>query len=189
MKPIHVSRSGLALAAVLLVILSAACRAAAAQAPAHPRAPAYPDDLTHFAAMAASARERARATSPDPVLRQVDVDVAGDRRVFRFVDRAATQEIAVSDDEVHVTRVSKLVGTVRPGLDVSALRIGPKGAVAATSAHWEGCAPMLTLFDRRWYVFCQTTRGVVTATIDAVSGEFRPSDAPPALPPPTATPR
>lgn len=161
-----------------------------------------PDALS-LARLGEQAKQPARELTSDPALRQVDVDPVSGRIFFRFTDALATFEIealipspSASPDQWQVSRppVSKLVGHVRPGLEIQALRVGPADALRPMISQWSGCAPRgLTLVGERdaltWHAFCTLADGRVAAgTIDGRSGAFQPSPAPPASLPLTAVP-
>ena len=79
-------------------------------------------------------------------------------------------------------------------MDLRSLRIGPASVVRAATGHWPDCGIRgISLHgqgdDLVWYVFCNLPEGVVSGTVDGQSGVFTPSLAPPAIVPPTATPR
>lgn len=156
-----------------------------------------------LARLGEQAKQPAREITSDPVLRQVDVDPMSGRMYFRFTDAPATFEIDVlvpspltPPDRWQVSRTthSKLVGHVRPGLELRALRVGPADALRPISTQSSGCAPRgLTLVGERdaltWRAFCTLPDGRVTdGTIDGRTGAFQPSLAPLVAPPPTAVP-
>jgi hypothetical protein len=73
------------------------------------------------------------------------------------------------------------------------MKIGPSRMAQAITRHWPGCVlRTMVLYpqDGRlvWTAFCSTPEGVVSGDMDNESGTFRPSQAPPASMPPTATP-
>ena len=144
---------------------------------------------------------RAREVAADAVLRQVDFNPRDGRQSFRFTDGAAPEVISVtvpsaasSPDQwqIHVG-ISPLGGHPRPGLLLRALRIGPASVTEAATEYWQGCGIRgLNLIgegaDLVWYVFCNLPQGVVSGTVDARTGVFTPSLAPPARVPLIATP-
>ena len=65
--------------------------------------------------------------------------------------------------------------------------------VKAATEHWTECGVqglgVTGVRDQlKWNIFCNLPEGVVSATVDGVTGECIPSSAPPARVPPTATP-
>ncbi len=161
-------------------------------------------DAANLIELGQRALQRARQLAPDAVLRQVDVDPQSAGVFFHFTDAAATKEITIqvprpelAPDQWRVestSEFSKLVGLGAPGFNLNALRVGPARIVRDMTTHWTGCTPRaLTLFgqgdDINWTVFCTLANGgVVDGSVDSRTGVFRPSSAPPAYPPPTATP-
>jgi len=134
------------------------------------------------------------------VLRQVDTDLT--TTDFRFVDRALTREIVILVPEsdaptekwiTSVNTVSPILSYAQPALDLHNLRIGPKRVAQAIMNHWPGCSVRganLYLENNKliWLVFCNTSKGVVSGSMDNETGVFQPSNAPPASVPATATP-
>ena len=158
-------------------------------------------DIAELIAVADQANALAEGVAADPVLRQVDLGRDPVRWGIRFTDAAATQEITVvvplkdvpSDKWEVRTGISPLVGHQSSGLFLDGLRVGPGAVIEAATKHWNGCPVhglTLTGEDRQltWYIFCSLPEGVVSGTMDGVTGEFVPSLAPPAQLPPTATP-
>jgi hypothetical protein len=150
------------------------------------------------------ALQKVSAMPTKPVLRQVDVDPKTGQAFFRFVDAEATREIDVdipardaplTDWRVSSTTDSKLLGYRAPSLEMTVLRVGPAAVARAITSHWQGCTPGWAILfgtgsQLEWSVYCKLSDGrVATATLDGQTGEFRPSPAPPAYPPPTALPQ
>ena len=163
----------------------------------------HPDaDVAALVALSEEASRRAEAEAPDAVLRQIGVSPDVGRTIFRFTDAAATKAVTVTVPElgapteawtIHIG-ISPLIGHGRPGMDLPSLRIGPASVVRAAIEHWPACGiRSIGLHgqgdDLVWYVFCNLPEGVVSGTVDGQSGVFTPSLAPPAIVPPTATPR
>jgi len=186
-----VIKTGLVLGSIPLLLL-AACGGDSTPTPA-----ADPDAVT-LVAMGEEALELAREAVPDAVLRQVDV--SPDRAIsFRFTDEAATQTIAVHVPGPEVPRddwsvldegLTPLIGQASPGIDLRALRAGPAAVARSATGHWSGCGVRaMTLYgegeDLSWTVFCNLPEGVVSGSVDARTGEFTPSSARPAVPPPS----
>ena len=137
------------------------------------------------------------------MLRQVNVVSDSGPFVFQFTDAAATQEISVtvpSPDveteawELNMPSVSKLTSHRAPGMALEGLRVGPANVARVASEHWQGCSIRSRSLvgdgeEMVWYVFCDLLQGVVSGTVDGRTGEFVPSNAPPAVVPPIATPK
>jgi hypothetical protein len=185
-------KTGLVLGSIALLLL-AACGGDSTPTPA-----ADPDAVT-LVAMGEEALGLAREAVPDAVLRQVDVSPDGGAISFRYTDEAATQTVAVHVPGPEVPRddwsvldegLSPLIGQASPGIDLRALRAGPAAVARSATGHWSGCGVRaLTLYgegeDLSWTVFCNLPEGVVSGSVDARTGEFTPSSAPPAVPPPS----
>ena len=159
-------------------------------------------DAITIADLGGKALDIALTETADPVLRQVDATLDGGYK-FQFVDRGARVVVVVVAVPQKETRavdwevlrtVSPLVGQLVEALDLAALRVGPDRLASAITSRWPGCRVRgVTLTgerdDLRWTAFCTLPDGsVVTGTMDNDDGTFRPSDAPPTLPPPDATP-
>ena len=148
------------------------------------------------------ALERVRTVSASAVLRQLSVIADGGPFQFLFTNAQATREISVTIPAADADRgtwtvrlpsVSKLTGHRSPGMKLDGLLVGPSAVTAAATRQWEGCGiRTLSLHgkgnDLVWFVFCNLPQGVVQGTVDGRTGEFVPSDAPPAVVPPVATP-
>ena len=159
-------------------------------------------DAVALAAAADAATLRAREIVAGAVLRQLGIDPGGQPLIFRFTDAAATQAVNITlptrDAPIREWRVisghlTPLLGHPGVGIDVRALRTGPAAVARAAVEHWSGCQvrSMTLVGDQQsltWHVSCETPEGVVSGTVDGLTGEFSPSAAPPVRPPPTATP-
>ena len=166
-----------------------------------PTPTADPDALA-LVAMGEEALGLARNTVPDAVLRQVDVSPDGGSISFRFTDEAAARAIDVHVPGPDVPRDDWRVQDeglwpgfwlAGPGMDLRAVRAGPAAVARSATGHWSGCGVRaMTLLgeaeDLSWTVFCNLPEGVVSGWVDARTGAFTPSSAPPAIPPPSATP-
>ena len=158
-------------------------------------------EIAELIAVVHQATPLAKGIAADAVLRQIDQGRDPVRWIFRFIDGAATQEITVMVpvEDVPIgqwqvrTGISPLIGRRSSGLFLDGLRVAPSEVVKAATAHWNGC-PLrgLTLTGEgdqlTWYIFCNLPEGVVSGTMDGVTGEFGPVQKPPARVPPTATP-
>lgn len=132
------------------------------------------------------------------MLKQVGVNTNDGRWVFRFTDEAATEVISITvasasspPDQWHIhIGVSPLTGQPRPGMLLHGLKIGPSSVVETATWYWEGCSVTgLSLGGEGsklfWHVFCGLPQGVFSGCVDARTGVFTPSNAPPARIPPT----
>ena len=190
----------LVLFSALLLIGLAACGALSKLAPTPTPPSAADPDAAALSALSQQALQMARGDIPDAVLRQVDTDLT--ITTFHFTDPAATRLVVITipapgaaPNAWNVDRggISTLLGFARPGLDLSVLRAGPGRIAQALSSQWPGCQLRgLTLYPQdgrlTWVGFCMIPAGEVTGTLDAQTGVFQPSDAPPARFPVTATP-
>ena len=162
----------------------------------------HPDaDVAALVALSEEVARRAEEEVPDAVLRVVDASPDAGPTIFRFTDAAATKAVTVTVPEpgappeawsIHIG-ISPLIGHQSPGIDLSSLRIGPASVVEAATEHWKGCAIKgITLLGEGeklvWYVFCNLPQGGMSGTVDARTGVFTPSLAPPARVPLIATP-
>jgi len=165
------------------------------------RADSTPDaDAVELVAMGEQALQIAQKEAAVVVLRQVDTDLS--LTDFRFVDGALTKEIMVvvpapgtpADQWYTVDNsVSPLLSPSGSDLNLQNLKAGPNRVAQAITAHWPGCAVHgMTLYRENnqltWTAFCNTSEGSVSGDMDAQTGLFQPSDAPPASLPVTATP-
>ena len=187
----------LVLSSVLLV--SGACVGEAKSARQMPVSAPDPDAVK-LVAMSEQAMQLVREKTPDAVLHQIDTDLQ--TTIFRFTDRASTQEISVlvpaagvppGQWGVEVNSRTPLVGNTSPGLALQRLRAGPLRVAQAIFDHWPGCTIRgLTLYLENnkltWVAFCNTPEGVASGSVDVETGTFQPSEAPPAPLPVTATP-
>jgi hypothetical protein len=77
-------------------------------------------------------------------------------------------------------------------LDIDSLNAGPKADMSLATRHWTECKPrsqsLVGSSDGSvWVVFCDLPEGTVSGWVDAETGEFTPSKAPPAIAPGIAT--
>lgn len=148
-------------------------------------------------ATARDAQVRIGQMISDAVLRQVDYSPTREY-TFRFTDSGATQGITIfassgkPPEQWRLVREepSPLLGHPSPGLNLQTLVIGPGSAEHLAKEHWQrGNLRSLSLSGERqdlyWYVFWNLAEGVASGTVDARTGRFTPSSAPPAIPPPT----
>lgn len=156
-------------------------------------------DKATLIAMGEQAAQIAQKVSMDVVLRQVDTDLS--ITDFRYVDGALSQEITVvvpgPDAPVDqwvttVNSVSPLLTHAETALDLHRLKACPNRVAQTVKAHWPGCSVrsiILYLENDRptWTAFCDTPQGVASGSMDDQTGEFQPSEAPPAPLPITAT--
>jgi hypothetical protein len=146
----------------------------------------------------------------EPVLRQifvneVDFNPYAGSHGFAVTNKDATVGVQISVDNPNQPsdewRVISLDFPTRyqgEGLyvDIKALNVGANAAMAAITGHWPGCMPrgqMVAWSDdggggNDWYLFCDISEGTISGWLDAATGEFTPSDAPPAVAPGIATP-
>lgn len=185
---------------VFLLVGMAACGGVNRVAPSPTPLSAPDSDVGPLLALGQQALQMARSDIPDAILRQVYTDLT--ITTFHFTDAAATRLVSINiptpgaaPGEWKVDRggISPLLGSAQPGLDLSVLHAGPGRMSQAISAQWPACQPRgldLILQDGRltWIGFCLISEGEVTAMMDAQTGVFQPSAAPPARLPGTATP-
>jgi hypothetical protein len=182
-----------------VLLVSGACMGAAK--PAGQMPVSAPDaDVASLVAASERAAQLVREKTPEAVLHQIDTDLH--TTTFRFTDKASTQEISVvipaagvppEQWVVEVNSRTPLVGNMSPGLNLQSLRAGPTRVAQAIAGHWPGCTIRgLTLYNENdhltWVAFCNIPEGVVSGSADGETGVFRPSAAPPASLPVTATP-
>lgn len=151
--------------------------------------------------MSEHAVARSRTVADGPVLRQVDLSGTFDAVTFRLTDAGMTKVVSVTadgldsyPDRFRLTEndTSPLLGFPHSGISLRSLKVGPAAVIRAAQEHWQECQPRaLSLVgendDLTWYIFCNLPAGVVLGTVDPETGDFTPSGAPPALPPPTAS--
>lgn len=154
-------------------------------------------NLTDMVSLAGDSYSLDRQLVPEVVLRQVDYYAEG--FVFRFTDAAAAKGITIhastgtSPEQLKVIDGNpKLLGHPSAGLDIAAINVDAESVLELAQNHWSnGDFRSLGLSgagqDLSWYVFWNLPEGVVSAWVDAVTGEFTPSTAPPAIVPPIAT--
>ena len=145
----------------------------------------------------------------DPVLRQIFVNQVAINPHTGSHSFAVTNENATIGVQISVDNPDQPSGEWRVGslefpdryqgaglfVDIETLNVGPTAAMAAITEHWPGCVPrgqMVAWSDdgesgNDWYLFCDISEGTVSGFVDATTGEFTPSDAPPAVVPGVAT--
>jgi hypothetical protein len=159
-------------------------------------------EVVQLAALGEQAEQLAQIQIPDAVLRQVDTDLT--QTIFHFTDPAATTitQISVPRPEappeewsVKANLISPLLGNTEPALDLPNLKIGPNRVAQAIKTQWPGCELRgITLYREgesnalTWIGFCKIPEGLVSGSMDAKTGVFQPSKAPPAVSPSTAIP-
>ncbi len=183
----------------LVLLALTACAAPPVPANASKNNASTPDpDATYLITLEEQARQMAQKTQGE-ILRQVDTDL----KIidFRFVNRALTSEVTIVIPEQNapveqwktvVNTVSPLLSYPSPDMDLNVLKIGPDRVAQAATSHWAGCGVRsLTLYLENekltWLVFCNTSAGVVSGTMENETAVFQPSTAPPAAVPETAT--
>jgi hypothetical protein len=159
-------------------------------------------DVETVRSMVAQAKDAIRPKVPSVVLAQLDINPATGAQTFRLADAAGfvgvdvtapSPDTPVGDWGVLVTDKTPLLGHPNNDLDLQAVKVTPAEAGEAVVDHWPGCAlRSITLAGDGdvliWYVFCDLPEGTVSGVVNARTGAFTPSDAPPSRPPPTATP-
>ena len=137
----------------------------------------------------------------DPVLRQFSVNPRTDSHNFMVTDRDVTVGVVLWADtpdqlpsEWRHVPMEFMRHQADVFLDVSLLNVGASAAMDAMAGHWPGCVPRgqtvigSTEGDNQWVVSCDLPEGTVSGWVDAETGEFTPSQAPPVIAPVTATP-
>ena len=171
-------------------------------APTATTALSSPDaEVLALVATAKNAQDRVGQMISDAVLRQVDCSPSSEC-TFRFTDSGATQGITIfaysskPPEQWRLVREepSPLIGYPSSGLDLQALVIGPGSAESQAAENWQtGSLRHLSLSGERrdlyWHVFWNLSEGVASGTVDARTGVFTPSSAPPAMPPPSVPAR
>lgn len=185
---------------LLLSLLSACAPLNPGPGTSEPVHSAANQDVLQLATMGEQALQLAQAQTPDAVLREVETDLT--EITFHFTDPAATSvtQIFVPDLEsppetwrVEANLISPLVGQAEPGIDWQRLKIGPGRVAQALTGHWPGCEVHSLILYREqgtltWVAFCTIPEGLVSGNMNAETGVFQPSQAPPASFPVTATP-
>ena len=151
--------------------------------------------------LSASAVAQAQVSAPGALLRQIDLVGPELSPTFRLTDASSTREIVLTAErldsvdgfQVVASQTSKLLGHEAPGFSLRFLEVGPGKVVELARGKWENCGPRgLSLVGKEdnitWYVFCNTPSGVASATVNAKTGVFAISSAPPARLSRTATP-
>ncbi len=184
-----------------LILACTGCAQPAASAQVtHPSETAPDADALSLLDLSAQALLIAQKTAADVSLRQVDTNLF--TTDFRYTDGRLTEEImvAIPGKDAPISQwytvtntVSPLLTGAEPGLDLHDLKVGPLRVALAVTARWPGCAlRTMTLYLENgaltWVAFCNTPGGVVSALMDARTGQFRPSDGQPGSSPVTATP-
>ena len=140
-------------------------------------------DVPPLVDAADAAASRAAEAVGDPVLRKVEA-LDGGGFAFIFTDRDATAGASVivadldsepSTWEVRGMENGDPVGRPAAGMDMTALRVGPRGALDAVAGEWPGCQPDdLTLFgegrDLSWAATCPTDDGLAGTVLHASGG-------------------
>jgi hypothetical protein len=155
-------------------------------------------DVREITALAEQARSLIDKSIPDSVLRQLDMSY--EDFTFRFSDSEAMNGVVVFATVGMKPEAWKVVdespARYRPstsGVALENLLVGTESIVALARDHWnEGELSGATLggegADLTWHVFWDLPVGNVSATINAITGEFTASNAPPSRPAPTAFP-
>ena len=146
---------------------------------------------------------QALATSgiSEPVLRQISVDPRAGRHIFMVTDKDATVGVDLwvdapdqPPDEWRRVPMEFIRHRADVSLDVESINVGASTAMNAATEHWPGCVPRgqtvirSTEGSTQWVLFCDLPEGTVSGWVDATTGEFTASEAPPAIGPVTATP-
>ena len=175
----------------LLTVTTVACSENADQAD---------EDAVRLAEMAARATTLASESIENPVLRQIAFGELDGSHRFIFTDPAASVGVEIIAEtpalpaaEWQVRDSEFVMQRPEAGLDVGSVSVGPRAVLDAASDQWPGCElRSMTLVGGNegasWYVFCNLPEGVVSGTVDPVTGELTDSDAPPARIPAVATP-
>lgn len=135
------------------------------------------------------------------VLRQISVNPATGSLGFAVTDKDATVGVELWADtpgqppnEWRKSTLEFIRYKADVSLDIDSVIQGATSAMGAATDHWPGCVPRgQTVVESAegntwWYVFCDLPEGTVSGLVDAETGEFTPSGAPPAVAPVTATP-
>ena len=158
------------------------------------------EDAVRLAGMVDQAITLASESIENPVLHQVAFGSLDGAHIFYFTDPAAsvgveviaeTPSLPASEWQVHDSEFVRH----RPeaGLDVGSVRVGPRAVFDTASDQWPGCElRSMTLVGgdegTTWRVSCNLPEGVVSGTVDPVTGLLTNSSAPPVRVPVTATP-
>ncbi|MCH7739445.1 MAG: hypothetical protein IIC93_04775 [Chloroflexi bacterium] len=158
------------------------------------------EDAVRLAGMVDQAITLASESIENPVLRQVAFGSLDGAHIFYFTDPAASVGVEVIAETPSLpasewqVRDSEFVRH-RPeaGLDVGSVRVGARAVFDTASDQWPGCelrGMTLVAGDEgtTWRVSCNLPEGVVSGTVDPVTGLLTNSSAPPARVPVTATP-
>ena len=176
---------------MLLAAITAACSGNADRAD---------DDAVRLAGMVDQAITLASESIENPVLRQVAFGSLDGAHIFYFTDPAASVGVEVIAETPSLpasewqVRDSEFVRH-RPeaGLDIGSVRVGARAVFDTASDQWPGGelrGMTLVAGDEgtTWRVSCNLPEGVVSGTVDPVTGLLTNSSAPPARVPVTATP-
>lgn len=146
--------------------------------------------------------EQALAASgiDEPVLRQIAVNPPTGRFDFAVTDKEVTFGVQFfidapdqSPNEWRVVPMEFIRYEADVALDVESVNIGATTAMAGATEHWPGCVSKgqtvigSTEGNDQWVVFCDLPEGTVSGWVDAQTGAFTPSQAPPAIVPAIAT--
>ena len=162
------------------------------------RSPEPDPDALNLRDMAAQAL--AESGIDEPAMRQISVNPSTGVHAFIVTDQDATVSVQLWADgpdqppndwrRVPMEFVRHQADVF---LDVELIKVGAPTAMDAAIEHWRGCVPRSqTVFgsaegDTRWVLFCDIPEGTVSGWVDVQTGEFKPSQAPPAIRPVTAT--
>jgi hypothetical protein len=137
----------------------------------------------------------------DPVLRQISVNPSTGLHSFMVTDKDATVGVQLWADtpdqassEWRIVPMEFVRHQADVSLDVGSINVDATIAMEAATEHWPGCVPRgqtvigSTEGENQWVVFCDLPEGTVSGWVNAETGEFTPSKAPPAIAPVTATP-
>ena len=136
----------------------------------------------------------------EPALRQISVNPLTGLHAFMVTDQDATVGVQLWADtpdqppnEWRRVPMEFIRHRADVFLDVELIKVGAAAAMDAATEHWRGCVPRSqTVFgskegDTQWVLFCDIPEGTVSGWVDVQTGEFTPSQAPPAIVPVTAT--
>lgn len=148
-----------------------------------------------------AAKALAASEITGPALRQVSFRSGDGSYVFMVTDKDVETGIQLwadaPDQPPHEWRRVPLeylryqVGVI---VNVDKVNIGAAAAMGAATTQWPGCVPRgQTLVGSAeginwWYVFCDLPEGTVSGQVNARTGAFTPSGAPPAAGAPTESP-
>lgn len=178
------------LAAVFVVVLIAGCSS-----------PSTEPDAEALALREMAEKALAVSGIDEPVLRQISVNPTTGRHDFAVTDKEATFGVQIFIDtpdqppnEWRTVPLEFIRYQANASLDVDSVIMGATSAMGNATEHWPGCVPRGQSIvgsakgNTWWYVFCDLPEGTVSGLVNAETGEFTPSGAPPAIGPVTATP-